>query len=343
LFSQCRLIGRRFRLAHVRVRREVIEVATFRAAHQIDTYANDDQEQSDEGLLLRDNCYGTLLEDAWRRDFTINALYIDPVSFKVFDPTNGLNDIEQKTIRIIGKPLVRFREDPVRILRAVRFAGKLSFRIESATEQAIPQCAQLLELIPKARLFDEFYKLFMTGHGVKSFHQLEKYHLLKFLAPTTLPFLNQSWFRTFVTQSLENTDARIAAEKPVTPAFLLAVMLWAAVKKKFQEIEAQGRISTHEALFEAADFALDAQAQATVIPKRYSTMVREIWSLQPRLARLQFRRCESLLEHKRFRAAYDFLLLREDCGDLKPGLGAWWTEYQIANEERRREMVRLGI
>ncbi len=345
LFRNSRIIGRRFRIVHVRFGREIIEVTTFRGHHDnndSDSHGNsrgNTSRQSESGLLLRDNVFGTLEEDAVRRDLTVNALYYDAGKFEVFDHVNGLQDLERKNIRIIGEPAVRFREDPVRMLRVVRFAAKLEFTIEQTTADAIPQCATLLYEIPSARLFDEFLKLFLAGYAAQTLQKLLDYDLLRALFPATCDYLEEgSTGLALIHAAMANTDKRIAQQKPVTPAFILAALLWPVVSHLSQQFE-QGGDAPMVAMHKAGQQTVYQAAQTIAIPKRFSQPMREIWEFQLRLQRKQGRKAAELVEHRRFRAAYDFLLLREQAGVDTRGLGDWWTEFQTLSMEQRLEQV----
>jgi len=336
----CRLIGRRFRLAHVRFGREILEVATFRASHgkAEESLSEQHSSQSEEGLLLRDNVFGTLDEDAIRRDFTANALYYRHTDGAVLDFVDGYEDIRHQTLRLIGDPVQRYREDPVRMLRAVRFAAKLDFEIEPRTAAPIRELSDLLGLIPPARLFEEVLKLFLGGYAQAVWPLLVEYDLARWLFPLSDPeHNNEPGVQAMIDLALRNTDARLAEGKPVTPAFLFAVLLWGPLQKEWQKAQQNG---THAApaLQIAMQKVANKQAQATSIPKRFGLPMREIWELQSRLGSRSPKRCESLLQHPRFRAAYDLLLLREEAGETEPGLGQWWTQYQQANAEEREAM-----
>lgn len=341
LFRNCRLIGRRFRLAHVRFGREVIEVATFRAAHTSgDDDDSDAAHQTDEGLLLRDNVFGTLDEDAVRRDFTANALYYRHTDGAILDFVNGYNDILQRRLRLIGNPEQRYREDPVRMLRAARFAAKLNFQLDPATAEPIPRLAELLGLIPPARLFEEFLKLFMSGHAQAVWPLLNEYRLTRWLFPGAEPVQNTTpGANAMIALALRNTDQRIAEGKPVTPYFLLAVLLWGPLLRLWQRYQDEG-MPAAPALQKAIQQVIHEQSRHVSIPKRFSMPMREIWELQVRLGQRSPRRCQQLIEHPRFRAAYDFLLLREEAGETEPGLGEWWTRYQEADAEGREQLCR---
>ncbi|HHJ17602.1 MAG TPA: polynucleotide adenylyltransferase PcnB [Gammaproteobacteria bacterium] len=340
LFRNCRLIGRRFRLAHVRYGREVIEVATFRARHDADSDDNESA-QSDEGRLLRDNVYGSLEDDVWRRDFTVNALYYDIRDFSVVDYVGGIDDLETGTLRVIGDPEQRYREDPVRMLRAVRFAAKLGFRNNPDSEAAMYELGHLLEDIPAARLFEEVLKLFLGGCAVTSFELLRHYNLFGYLFPMTEEALGQEeegFPHTFVLRALENTDKRLAEGKPVTPAFLYAALLWEPVRLRMQELLDEGA-SPLEAAQLAGNQITAEQVQATSLPKRFSFPMREIWMLQSRFERRRGKAPYRLLEHPRFRAAYDFMLLRSEVGEAPQELAEWWTDFQTLNSSEREKMV----
>ena len=344
LFRNSRIIGRRFRIVHVRFGREIIEVTTFRGHHSsgddsAPATGGNHSRQSDKGLLLRDNVYGTLEEDAVRRDLTVNALYYDAGKFEVFDHVHGLQDLQDRLVCIIGEPEVRYREDPVRMLRAVRFAAKLDFGIEEQTARAIPKCANLLREIPAARLFDEFLKLFLSGYGAATLEQLLKYDLLQYLFDETSHLVHQDpQSLALIRAAMANTDKRIADDKPVTPAFILAALLWPATRRTAGILEERGD-APMVAMHSAAQQAITEACGQLSIPRRFSQPMREIWEFQLRLERRQGKKAAELVEHRRFRAAYDFLLLREQAGEDTGGLGAWWTEFQTLNMEQRVEQA----
>ncbi|WP_417786602.1 polynucleotide adenylyltransferase PcnB [Stutzerimonas xanthomarina] len=342
-FRNARVIGRRFKLVHVHFGREIIEVATFRANHpeQDDDEANHLASRNESGRILRDNIYGTLEDDAQRRDFTINALYYDPSTERILDHTHGVHDIRNRLIRLIGDPEQRYQEDPVRMLRAVRFAAKLDFEIEKHSAEPIADLAELLNDVPSARLFDEIIKLFLSGKAERTFDLLLEYDLFAPLFPASADALedNPEYAGTLIRNALANTDLRIAQGKPVTPAFLFAAMLWPALPMRIAELQARG-LPPIPAMQEAAHDLIWEQCQRTAIPKRFTMPMREIWDMQERLPRRQGRRADQLLENPRFRAGYDFLLLRESAGEKTDGLGDWWTEYQEVSESERRNMIR---
>ncbi len=329
LFRNCRLIGRRFLLAHVHFgrenSREIIEVATFRARHDSD---NEGEGLVINGRIVRDNVYGTINEDAWRRDFTINALYYDISDFSLLDYANGMADIQAGIIRLIGDPILRYQEDPVRMLRAARFAAKLGFSIEPQTAAPIYQLRHLLDGIPKARLFEEILKLFMTGHGLQSFEQLRKFGLFAQLFPQVETGFSDKSALQMVRQALQSTDLRIERQQSVNPAFLLAALLWHPLLKLLPQFQNQG-LNEQEALVQAAQKALNIQTKTIVIPRRLTTQMLEIWLLQPRLMKRSKnrRQRQSLLENPRFRSGYDFIFLRGQAGDTEAReVAHWWSQ-----------------
>ncbi|GAA3893413.1 polynucleotide adenylyltransferase PcnB [Halomonas cibimaris] len=342
LFRNARLIGRRFRIVHVRFGREIIEVTTFRGKPQ-ESHADHIAQQSDAGLLLRDNVWGRIEEDALRRDFTVNALYYSIADFSLHDFADGARDIETRTLRLIGDPETRYREDPVRMLRAVRFAAKLDFLLDAATEAPIYELAPLLLQIPPARLFDEVLKLFMAGHGLMTFRLLSHYELFGMLFPEAEETMaDAAWAEQLIEAALANTDRRIAEGRPVTPAFLLAAFLWPAVMQRKAAFEQDGMPGI-PAMQAAAQQVISRQLQHVSIPKRFAMPVRDIWDLQERLAKRQGKRAFQTREHPRFRAAYDLLLLREQAGEISSGLGEWWTAFQQGDEhEQRRLLSKIG-
>ena len=337
LFRNCRLIGRRFRLAHVLFGREVIEVATFRARQESRDSAA--RHVDEDGRIVRDNVYGTLEEDAFRRDFTVNALYYNITDFSVIDYAGGVDDLNAGVLRLIGDPETRFREDPVRMLRAVRFATKLGFRIHPDTERHITELAGLLADIPPARLFDEMLKLFMGGCALGNFEALRHYNLFGQLFPLTersLAHEQEHFPLTLISHGMDNTDKRIAADKPVTPAFLFAVFLWQPVRERAAQLEAGGQHPA-QAMQHAGSQIIAEQVKVMSLPKRFSLPMREIWMLQLRLANKGGRRSLRVLAQPRFRAAYDFLLLRAQAGEEPEALGQWWTDFQEQNPQQREQ------
>lgn len=338
VFRNCRLIGRRFRLAHVCFGREIIEVATFRGAGE---EQNDKQVLNKEGRLLRDNVYGTIEEDVWRRDFTVNALYYNIKDFSVVDFVGGMADHKTGTLRLIGDPDMRFREDPVRMLRAVRFAVKLGFKLDHACEKAIHNDAQLLASIPSARLYDEALKLFLSGYALQTFEMLRHYGLFQVLFPATensLAVEEDGFPRLLLIKALENSDNRIAEGKTVTAYFLLAAFLWEPVQMLAKEKMAQGVVE-FIAYQDAASEIIARQIRSTALPRHISMAMREVWNIQPKFNARIGSKPSRLIGHPRFRAGYDFLLLRAETGGVDPELAEWWTRYQDASENEQRKMT----
>lgn len=345
LFRRGRLIGRRFKLVHVRYGRDLIEVATFRASHdsQTEDGENEQGKQCDSGLILRDNVYGTIEDDALRRDFTVNALYYCPKDHCVYDFANGYEDLKKGVLRMIGDPDSRYKEDPVRMLRAARFAAKLDFTIDTASEDPIRPLAPILKRIAPARLFDEALKLLQSGHAVQSYKQLQRLELFEPLFPQVQVLLDDPHLNvpleSLIQNAFKNTDRRLAQRKSVTPAFLFAAILWYPTQLRMQTLIREQRMPPLPALHEAANQVLSEQVRSTAIPRRFSTSIREIWEMQLRLPRRQGHRALRLMEMPRFRAAYDLLLLRESSGEQLDGLGQWWTDFQNANPESKDSMV----
>lgn len=343
-FRSALIIGRRFRIVHVRLGREIIEVTTFRAHHD-DAGDPKDAVASEAGLLLRDNVYGDIKSDAIRRDFTVNALYYDPSNGNILDFTQGLEDLQQRQLRIIGDPYSRYREDPVRMLRAVRFAAKLGFNIDPKTTQPILELGPLLLDIPPARLFEEVLKLMLNGSATATLALLQDVQLFQYLFPGTGQCLIEAsqQEQDFVSQVVLNTDKRIRQKKRVTPAFIYAAFLWLPLQNRMRQLMASSNMPEAQAMQDAAQEVISQQLGSTAIPKRFLIPMREIWSLQLRLPHRQGTRAQQLLEHPRFRAAYDFLLLREETGEQLDALGLWWTRYQDVDEEERLNMTaKLG-
>lgn len=338
VFRNCRLIGRRFRLAHVYFGNEVIEVATFRGSGDAQ---DDKQVLNKEGRLLRDNVYGTIEEDVWRRDFTVNALYYNIKDFSVVDYVNGMHDHQAGILRLIGDPEVRFREDPVRMLRAVRFAVKLGFKLHPDCKQAIHKVAELLSSIPSARLYDEVLKLFLYGHALQTFEMLRHYGLFQVLFPATEKSLSveeNGFPRLLLIKALENSDNRIAEGKTVTAYFLFAAFLWEPVQILAKEKMAQGLVE-FMAYQEAASEIISRQVKSTALPRHISMAMREVWNLQPKFNTRFGSKPSRLLNHPRFRAGYDFLLLRAETGGADIEVANWWSKYQNANENEQRKMT----
>ncbi|GAC32432.1 poly(A) polymerase [Paraglaciecola polaris LMG 21857] len=344
LFRNCRLIGRRFRLAHVVFGREIIEVATFRGHHpNQDEEAKDNlSKQSDHGQLLRDNVFGSIEEDAERRDFTVNAMYYNIADFSIHDFAKGMQAIEKREISMIGDPATRYREDPVRMLRAVRFAVKLGMKISPDTANPMYELAPLMANIPSARLFEEVLKLLLSGQGLETYKLLNEFNLFEQLFPQLGPLLKTQNSRelAFIEQVLMNTDNRINSDMKVTPAFIFAALLWYPLEERCQQHMVEGGLNHFDAFNLALSDVLHRQIQRIMIPKRFTITVREIWQLQQRLPKRYGRRAFQMLEHPKFRAAYDFLLIR---GQIEGGelltLAQWWTDFQNVDPEERQGML----
>jgi poly(A) polymerase len=368
LFRNCRLIGRRFRLAHVVFGREIIEVATFRASHapspseepiteadaenEADAAeegrvaefeepempaANNDRVQNTHGRLLRDNVYGTLEEDVWRRDFTVNALYYNIADFSLWDFVGGAEDVAAQRLRLIGDPEIRYREDPVRMLRAARFEAKLAFTIDESTAAPISTLRHLLAGVPAPRLFDETLKLFLTGHGERSLAVLRQRQLLEVLLPSVGRYLSThagNLVEQLLLQGLRNTDSRVSADKPVTPTFLFALLLYGPIAQHIESLPPQ-RWHEADAILEACDHALRDASRRVTIPRRVALGVREMYALQPRLEQPRGKRALRLLDQPRFRAGYDLLSLRAQFGLASAQIAQWWTRLQELPAEER--------
>lgn len=347
VFRKARIIGRRFKIVHVRMGREIIEVTTFRGSHSQSKSGRGRNNkniavQNDKGILLRDNVYGDLVSDAYRRDFTINALYYDPSNGEIIDHVGGLSDLRNNTLSIIGTPEERYKEDPVRMLRAVRFVCKLGFSMDTATETPIKEHSDYLRDIPSARLFEEVLKLFLSGYAEQILEKLHSYHLLQYLFPAAAPVLDgdHSVYKRLIQIAAKNTDKRIAQGKRVTPAFIYAAFLWPGLQLQMSQLRGSMRAGEQELMFKASDLIIAQQQQCTAVPKRFLIPMREIWTLQLRFNKRDPRRAFSLLEHPKFRAAYDFLLLREESGELpQSDLGNWWTKFQDADPEQQNELL----
>ncbi|MGM0476866.1 MAG: polynucleotide adenylyltransferase PcnB [Pseudomonadota bacterium] len=342
LFRNSRVIGRRFKLVHVRFGPEIIEVATFRG----DGAGADsrDHDTRGDGMVVRDNVYGTLEEDAWRRDFTINALYYNIADFSVVDYCSGLDDLDAGLLRLIGDPDTRFREDPVRILRAIRFSAKHGFRVERETEAPMRELGELLNGVPPARLFEEVLKLFLGGAAVSSYELLRYYDVFRVLFPLTEEALQQEeegFPLIFLVRALENTDRRVVNGQPVTPAFLFAALLWEPVRQEVAILRKKGKKSPNQAMQDASESVIGRQVRHVAFPKRFSMAAREIWLLQGRFEQRGGRRAWKLMEHPRFRAAYDFLVLRAQAGEADEALADWWTRFQDVDEAEREAMVEM--
>jgi poly(A) polymerase len=348
LFRRAIVIGRRFKLVHVIFGDETVEVSTFRAPsapEPEETLAGETQERDvpdhavdQHGRILRDNVYGSREDDARRRDFTVNALYYDPASETVLDFHGGMRDMERKSMRMIGDPRARFREDPVRMLRAARFAAKLGFKIDPRTRAPIRELAPLLENVPPSRVFEEILKLLLSGHAATSVRQLRDDGLHHGLLPLLDVIVEQPLGQRFVELALEGTDERVRDGKPVSPAFLFASLLWHEVLAAWAKAEKRG-VKRIPALYQAMDAVVEIQVSKLAIPRRFTAIMKEIWSMQPRFEQRSGRRPFAMVTHERFRAAYDFLLLRAASGEVPAELAQWWTQFQHGDESERTTML----
>lgn len=335
LFRNARIIGRRFKLAHILYHREIIEVATFRG----DKAHDSNQQTNDKGMLIRDNAYGTLEEDAWRRDFTINSLYYGIQDNAIIDFTGGVTDVRLKIVRMIGDPTLRYQEDPVRMLRAIRFCAKLDFKMASETAQPIYELNTLITHISGSRLFDEMTKLYQCGQAQAAHALLVEYGLFSLLFPQTNALINSDYPVNHLLQiALENTDTRIRDNKPVTPAFLFAVFLWFPLRSRVEQLKQEG-MEPLPALDKAMSLVIAEQNKRVTIPKRYTQIMREIWLMQYRFPKRSGQRAYALLEDARFRAAFDFLALRALANDASIELAQWWATFQDAEPNTQTNMI----
>ncbi|MEO8005260.1 MAG: polynucleotide adenylyltransferase PcnB [Betaproteobacteria bacterium] len=335
VFRRSRIIGRRFRLVHVMFGEDTIEVSTFRARQGEE---KEDQRADETGRILRDNVFGTQEEDATRRDFTINALFYDPTSEQILDFCDGLADLKARRLRMIGDPDQRYREDPVRMLRAVRLSAKLGLKIESTTREPIKNLAPLLANVPSSRLFEEMMKLLFSGHATACLLQLRQEGLHHGLLPMLDVILEQPMGERFVMMALKSTDERVRADKPVSPGFLFAALLWHEVLAAWKVAQEEG-LSPMPALFKAMDHVIHVQAEKLSVPRRFGADMKDIWALQPRFLGRSGRRPYAVLAHPRFRAAYDFLVLRCDSGEVDAEIAEWWENFQKADEDTRKQML----
>jgi len=342
LLRNARIIGRRFKLVHVLFHRDIIEVATFRG-HEKPLIKKDEHRTNEKGMIVRDNVFGSLKEDAFRRDFTINSLYYDIQNACIIDYTGGFKDIKKRLIRMIGEPTTRFKEDPVRILRAIRFSGKLDFAIEPKTLQALKQSIHLLHDVPPSRLFDEIVKLYQCGQAKAVHTKLVEYGVYQALFPSTSQLFDSKYpVQKLMDVAFESTDARIKVGKPVIPSFILAVMLWFPFLDKKKQIEnkkSDTLFSGLTAVEESMAHTLSEQCKLITIPKRHTQVIREIWMFQYRLQKRNHKRAINILQHPRFRAAYDFLGLRALAGDESIELAEWWTIFQDATLKEQNKMI----
>jgi poly(A) polymerase len=332
LFRRARIIGRRFQLVHVVFGQEIIETSTFRAP------ASESQATDENGRILRDNEFGTHAQDAARRDFTINALYYDPTTEDVIDYHQGVQDLKHRVVRMIGDPRTRYREDPVRMLRAVRFAVKLSGKIDPASEEPLQSMAGLIENVPASRLFDEMLKLLTCGHAMDCLQRLRQDGLHRGMLPLLDVVLEQPSGAAFIELALDRTDHRVRAGKTVSPSFLFAALLWHQVELRWQQLQKQGEVGI-PALMQAADSVLDEQTEKLAIQKRFSADMREIWFMQPRFDRRLPKSIWRMIEQPRFRAAVDFLQLRAAAGDFDSVLAQWWMDLANADDSGKADMI----
>ena len=338
-FRRSRIIGRRFQIVHVSMGAETIEVTTFRGHHQEQHGGNKAQTDA-QGRVLRDNVFGSEKDDAARRDFTVNALYFDPTSETIVDYHHGLADLKQKTLRMIGDPKTRYREDPVRMLRAVRLAAKLGLTIDPDASRPIREMSELIENVPASRLFDEMLKLLTSGYAVKCVQQLRAEGLHHGLLPLLDVILGEAIGKRFVTLALESTDRRVREGKPISPGFLFATLLWSEVLSKWEALmTANQRPARIPALFLAMDEVLEVQAEKLAITRRVAGDIKDIWALQPRFEQRSGKRPYGVLEQPRFKAAYDFLLLRVESGEVEDELGQWWTDFMNRDGDARAAML----
>lgn len=327
LFKNCRLIGRRFRLAHIRFGRELIEVATFRSSAENNQA---DILRSSRGRILRDNAYGSIEDDVFRRDFRCNALYYDTVSNYILDYVGGLKDIKSKRLVMIGNAHRRLHEDPVRMIRAIRFAAKLNFNIDAQLASSIKKNSGLLESIPAARIFDEFLKLFQSGYAESTFELLVKFGLFKELFPQTDEQINSdATLKGFIVAALQNTDLRFIEKKPITPMFLLGVFLWGPILKYSSNIKKRKKCSQSRSLVISTYKVIAMNSNRMAIPKRFSSLMSEMIAMQPRFEIISSKQAKLLSRLRIFRAAYDFLLLRSLVGDCSEEVIKFWSKVQL--------------
>lgn len=338
VFRRARIIGRRFKLVHVMFRDETVEVSTFRANHPAVDADEKDGRADEHGRLLRDNVYGNQAEDAIRRDFTMNALFYDPESEEVWDYVNGFADIKKQRVVMIGDPTARYREDPVRMLRAARLAAKLGFMIDPATEAPIVELAPLLDNVPTARLFDEMLKLLFSGHALNGIEKLRSLGLHAGILPVLDALFSDPAAKAFVVLALQRTDERIAQDKGVSPPFLFAALFWWPMVQRWRALEAKG-VRSLQAMHESMDDVLDIQRKTLAVPRRLDPLIKELWLAQPRFAHRSQKQAFRTLTHPRFRASYDFYALRAEAGDADKEIAAWWERFQFADPQTQESML----
>lgn len=340
LFRNSRIIGRRFRLVHVFYDGDIIEVSTFRA-NAIEPTRSQTQIHAETGMIYRDNTYGTVEEDAWRRDFTVNALYYNIADFSVVDYTGGMSDLKQKLIRIIGDPTQRYHEDPVRLLRALRFAAKLNFKLETATEQALKSLSHLLQHVPSSRLYDECLKLFFEGNAWETYQKLVHYHYMHVLFPQMMYVLHEHKNKShekLIYLAMTATDARLKADESVNPAFLFAVLLWPALQEGVAKIKNK-KTKFYFRLHQIISDVIRLQVESMMIPKRLQFAIQAIWVLQYQLQKRRPNRIFSTLHHRYFRAAFDFMGLRVQAGEINAEHYEWWKHFQTMDVQAQESLV----
>ena len=340
---QCRLVGRRFRLAHVMFGREIIEVATFRAGHA-EHHNEKLAKQSEEGMLLRDNVYGTLEQDAERRDFSVNALYYNPQDNTLKDFFNGIDDLKNGKLRLIGDPVTRYQEDPVRMLRSIRFMAKLDMFLDKPSDAPIKSLAHLLKNIPPARLFEESLKLLQSGYGVKTYRLLRQYGLFEPLFPLLTPYFTEyedSMTEKMILRALTSTDERVADKLPINPAFLFAAFFWYPLRERVEVLKNEGGLNNYDAYALASNDVLEQLCKSLAVPRRHTTVIREIWLLQLQFLKRTPKSVQRAIEQAKFRAGFDLLVMRAEIeGGEAVELAAWWHEYQFSNESQRQDLVK---
>ncbi|MBN6060109.1 polynucleotide adenylyltransferase PcnB [Aggregatibacter actinomycetemcomitans] len=340
---QCRLVGRRFRLAHVMFGREIIEVATFRAGH-MEHHNEKLAKQSEEGMLLRDNVYGTLEQDAERRDFSVNALYYNPQDNTLKDYFNGIEDLKNGKLRLIGDPVTRYQEDPVRMLRSIRFMAKLEMFLDKPSEAPIKELSHLLKNIPSARLFEESLKLLQGGNGVKTYRLLRQYGLFEQLFPLLQNYFTEredSMAEKMILRALTSTDERVTDKLPINPAFLFAAFFWYPLRERVEMLKNEGGLNNYDAYALASNDLLDVLCNALAIPRRHTAVIRDIWSLQLQFLKRTPKSVQRVMEQSKFRAGFDLLVMRAEIeGGEAVELSAWWHEYQFSNDSQRQDLVK---
>lgn len=342
LFRNSRIIGRRFRLVHVFYQEDIIEVSTFRANTIEETRVQSNQSSAaTTGMIFRDNTFGTIEEDAWRRDFTVNALYYNITDFSVIDYTNGMHDLKHRLIRMIGDPAQRYHEDPVRLLRAIRFSAKLNFNLEVKTESALKSLSHLLRHVSSSRLFDESLKLFFEGNAWSTYQKLLHYDFLKVLFPQTMSALHahpDSSHEKLIRLAMQATDTRVHAKESTNPGFLLAVLLWPVLQSNWAKVKNK-RDKFFMQLHQVVDDVIKIQLEAIMVPRRFQYIIEAIWIMQFQLEKRRPKRILTLLNHRYFRASFDFMALRVEAGEITPAIFNWWQTFQLADADTQQNMI----